>query len=121
MAAMPQTTSVHAIELVNSIISRAIQDGASDIHFEPQANELLVRARIDGVMRRMTEVPASMQAGVTGRLKVLGELDIADKRAAQDGRVSIRYGGEPMDLRWPSCRPRTASRSSSESSPATPA
>ena len=90
---------MHAIELVNSIISRAIQDGASDIHFEPQANELLVRARIDGVMRRMTEVPASMQAGVTGRLKVLGELDIADKRAAQDGRVSIRYGGEPMDLR----------------------
>ena len=95
----PAATSVHAIELVNSIISRAIQDGASDIHFEPQANELLVRARIDGVMRRMTEVPASMQAGVTGRLKVLGELDIADKRAAQDGRVSIRYGGEPMDLR----------------------
>ena len=92
-------TSLHAIELVNSIISRAIQDGASDIHFEPQANELVVRARVDGVMRRMTEVPASMQAAVTGRLKVLGELDIADKRAAQDGRVSIRYGGEPMDLR----------------------
>ena len=92
-------TSMHAIELVNSIIGRAIQDGASDIHFEPQANDLLVRARIDGVMRRMTEVPASMQAAVTGRLKVLGELDIADKRAAQDGRVSIRYGGEPMDLR----------------------
>ncbi len=95
----PAAASVHAIELVNSIISRAIQDGASDIHFEPQANEMLVRARIDGVMRRMTEVPSSMQAGVTGRLKVLGELDIADKRVAQDGRVSIRYGGEPMDLR----------------------
>jgi len=95
----PAATSVHAIELVNSIISRAIQDGASDIHFEPQANELVVRARVDGVMRRVTEVPASMQAGVTGRLKVLGELDIADKRAAQDGRVSIQYAGEPMDLR----------------------
>jgi type IV pilus assembly protein PilB len=92
-------TSMHAIELVNSIISRAIQDGASDIHFEPQANELVVRARIDGVMRRMNDVPASMQAGVTGRLKVLGELDIADRRAPQDGRVSIRYEGEPMDLR----------------------
>jgi type IV pilus assembly protein PilB len=95
----PAATSVHAIELVNSIISRAIQDGASDIHFEPQANDLIVRARVDGVMRRMTEVPPSMQAGVTGRLKVLGELDIADKRAPQDGRVSIRYEGEPMDLR----------------------
>jgi type IV pilus assembly protein PilB len=92
-------TNVQAIELVNSIIARAIQDGASDIHFEPQANELLVRARVDGVMRRLTEVPASMQAAVIGRLKVLGELDIADKRAAQDGRASIRYGGEPMDLR----------------------
>ncbi len=95
----PAATSAPAIELVNSIISRAIQDGASDIHFEPQANELLVRARVDGVMRRMTEVPASMQAAVTGRLKILGELDIAEKRAPQDGRVSIRYGGEPMDLR----------------------
>jgi type IV pilus assembly protein PilB len=92
-------TSAPAIELVNSIISRAIQEGASDIHFEPQANELVVRARADGVMRRMTEVPTSMQAAVTGRLKILGELDIAEKRAPQDGRVSIRYGGEPMDLR----------------------
>jgi type IV pilus assembly protein PilB len=95
----PAATSVHAIELVNSIISRAIQDGASDIHFEPQANELVVRARVDGVMRRLTTVPAEMQAGVTGRLKVLGELDIADKRAAQDGRVSMSYEGESMDLR----------------------
>jgi type IV pilus assembly protein PilB len=92
-------TSVPAIELVNSILSRAIQDGASDIHFEPQADQLVVRTRIDGVMRRVTEVPASMQAAVTGRLKILGDLDIAEKRAPQDGRVSIHYGGEPMDLR----------------------
>ncbi|HEX6491783.1 MAG TPA: GspE/PulE family protein [Gaiellaceae bacterium] len=92
-------TSTPAINLVNSIISRSIDDGASDIHFEPQARGLLVRARIDGVMRKVTEIPPSLQAAAMSRLKIMGELDIAEKRAPQDGRVSIRFGGKPMDLR----------------------
>ena len=92
-------TNAPAIELVNSIISRAIDDGASDIHFAPQARGMLVRARIDGVMRKLAEIPASMQAAAMSRLKIMGELDIAEKRAPQDGRVSIRFGGNPMDLR----------------------
>ena len=91
--------STPAIKLVNSLVSRAIQDGASDLHFEPQAKELVVRARVDGVMRLLTSVPKGMQAAITSRLKVMGELDIAERRAPQDGRVSIRFGGEPMDLR----------------------
>ena len=93
------TPSAPAIKLVNSLISRAIQDGASDLHFEPQAKNLVVRARVDGVMRKLTAIPKAMQAAVTSRLKIMGELDIAERRAPQDGRVSVRFGGEPMDLR----------------------
>jgi len=92
-------TSAPAIKLVNSLIARAIDEGASDLHFEPQAKQLVVRARIDGVMRRVTTIAKSMQPAVTSRLKIMGELDIAERRAPQDGRVSIRLGGQPMDLR----------------------
>jgi type IV pilus assembly protein PilB len=92
-------TSAPAIRLVNQMIARAIEEGASDVHFEPQAKHLLVRARVDGVMRKLGVVPKPMQLAVTSRLKIMGELDIADKRSPQDGRVSIRLGGQPMDLR----------------------
>jgi type IV pilus assembly protein PilB len=92
-------TSAPAIKLVNSVLSRAIEDDASDIHFEPEARELVVRARIDGVTRRLTTIPKAMQAAVVSRLKIMGELDIAERRLPQDGRVSIRFAGHPMDLR----------------------
>jgi type IV pilus assembly protein PilB len=91
--------STPAIALVNSILSRAIDDGASDIHFEPQAQGMLVRSRVDGVMRKLTEVPPNLQPATLSRLKIMGDLDIAEKRAPQDGRVSIGFGGKPMDLR----------------------
>jgi type IV pilus assembly protein PilB len=92
-------TSAPAIKLVNSVLSRAIEDDASDIHFEPEARELVVRARIDGVTRRLTTIPKTMQPAVISRLKIMGELDIAERRLPQDGRVSIRFAGHPMDLR----------------------
>ncbi|MDQ2982853.1 MAG: GspE/PulE family protein [Actinomycetota bacterium] len=92
-------TNAPAIQLVNSVISNAIETGASDIHFEPQADGLVVRARIDGVMRQLTEIPKTMQPAVTSRLKIMAELDIAERRAPQDGRVAIRVGGQPTDLR----------------------
>jgi type IV pilus assembly protein PilB len=92
-------TNAPAIKLANQIIAKAIEDGASDIHFEPQAHAMIVRARIDGVMRRVAEVPKALQPAITSRLKIMGELDIADRRIPQDGRISIRYGGAPMDLR----------------------
>jgi len=91
--------SAPAIKLVNSLIAQAIDDQASDLHFEPQANQLVVRARIDGVMRHVTTIAKSLQPMVMSRLKIMAELDIAEKRAPQDGRVSIRYGGNPMDMR----------------------
>ena len=88
-----------AIKLANQIIANAIAEGASDIHFTPQPDVMVVRARIDGVMRKVAEVPTQLVPAVTSRLKIMGELDIADRRVAQDGRVSIRYDGHPVDLR----------------------
>ncbi len=92
-------TSAPAIELVNKLVSQAIDDGASDLHIEPQAHEVVVRARIDGVTRRVTTIPPNLQQAVTARLKIMGELDIAERRAPQDGRVSIRHRGRPVDIR----------------------
>lgn len=92
-------TTAPAIKLVNSLLARAIEDGASDVHFEPQAGGLIVRARIDGVTRRVADVPKTLQPAVVSRLKIMGELDITDRRTPQDGRVSIRFGGMPMDIR----------------------
>jgi type IV pilus assembly protein PilB len=88
-----------ASDLVNSLLSRAIAEGASDIHFDPQERELIVRARIDGVLRRMAEIPKTLEASVTGRLKIMGLLDIAEKRMPQDGSFAIRYGEHPVDVR----------------------
>jgi type IV pilus assembly protein PilB len=88
-----------AVKLVHTTLAQAIEDGASDIHFEPQEEEMLVRARIDGVTRPVATIPKPMQPGVIGRLKIMGKLDIAERRAPQDGRVSIRFAGQPLDLR----------------------
>ena len=92
-------TTAPAIRLVNQVLAAAIEEGASDIHFEPQERELVVRARVDGVTRRVTAIPKGMQAAVISRLKIMGELDIAERRAPQDGRITIRYGNQSMDLR----------------------
>ncbi|HVC88439.1 MAG TPA: GspE/PulE family protein [Gaiellaceae bacterium] len=88
-----------AIRLVNQLLSQAIELGASDVHFEPQERELVVRARVDGVTRRIADMPKHVQAAVTSRLKVMGGLDIAERRAPQDGRITISYGGQSMDMR----------------------
>jgi type IV pilus assembly protein PilB len=92
-------SSVPTINLVNRILSTAVEEGASDIHLEPQRDRMLVRARIDGMMRELASVPKHMQAAVTSRLKIMGGLDISDRRAPQDGRVSVHFGGDPIDLR----------------------
>ena len=92
-------TSAPAIKLVNQLIAQAIDARASDLHFEPGAKQLVVRARIDGVMRQTSTIAKGLQPAVISRLKIMGELDIAERRAPQDGRVSIRLGGQPMDLR----------------------
>ena len=104
-----------AVKLVHATLAQCIEDGASDIHFEPQEDEMIVRARIDGVTRPVATIPKAMQLGVISRLKIMGNLDIAERRAPQDGRVSIKFGGHPLDLRVAIMPPPTASRSCSGS------
>ncbi|MCB0883114.1 MAG: type II/IV secretion system protein, partial [Thermoleophilia bacterium] len=87
------------VRLVNSIIARGVHDGASDIHFEPQAREVLVRFRIDGVLRSITQVPLRFANGVSSRIKIMSDLDISERRVPQDGRVGLTVGGRHLDLR----------------------
>jgi type IV pilus assembly protein PilB len=87
------------VRLVNSLISRAVEEGASDIHFEPQAREMVVRFRVDGVLRTVAKVPLSMSRGVASRVKVMAEMDIAERRIPQDGRVGLSVSGRSFDLR----------------------
>src|SRR5438067_1345117 len=94
-------SDVPLVRLVNSIIFQAAEDGASDIHFEPQEDALLVRLRIDGVLHEVQRIPKRMLNGVTTRLKVLAKLDIAERRKPQDGRMSLNAAaaGRMLDIR----------------------
>ena len=87
------------VKLVNSVIAQSVDDAASDIHFEPQAKELMVRFRLDGVLHEVMSVPRRMQNGVISRLKVMADLDIAERRVPQDGRIGLVVGGKPIDMR----------------------
>jgi len=89
------------VRLVNSLIFQAAEDGASDMHFEPNKDGIAVRFRIDGVLHEIQRIPKRMAAGVTTRLKVLAKLDIAERRKPQDGRISLnaRTAGRTLDIR----------------------
>jgi type IV pilus assembly protein PilB len=89
------------VRLVNSVIFQAAEDGASDIHWEPQEDSLVVRLRIDGVLHEVQRIPKRLAAGVTTRLKVLAKLDIAERRKPQDGRIALnaQAAGRMMDIR----------------------
>lgn len=87
------------VRLVNSILERAIADNASDIHMEPREREMMVRMRIDGVMREVLTVPKNAQNSVISRVKVMSNLNIAEHRIPQDGRFNVRMRGKDIDLR----------------------
>ena len=89
------------VRLVNSVIFQAAEDGASDIHIEPQEESLVIRYRIDGVLQEQQRLPRRMAAGVITRLKVLSKLDIAERRKPQDGRISLsaQSVGRKLDIR----------------------
>jgi len=87
------------IRLVNSIIERAVVERASDIHFEPNDGEMRVRMRIDGVLRNILSVPKDLQSAVISRMKVMGSMDISERKIPQDGRANIRIKQEVIDLR----------------------
>lgn len=87
------------VRLVNLFIHQAIRDRASDIHIEPRQNSLRIRYRIDGVLHTMQEEPTKSQAGILSRLKIMADLDIAERRKPQDGRMSISYQRKKIDIR----------------------
>jgi type IV pilus assembly protein PilB len=90
---------VPIVRFVNLLVSQAIQDHASDIHIEPGEHEVRVRYRIDGVLHEMAPAPKNIQNGVISRLKIMSDIDIAERRKPQDGRMSVRHGGRQIDLR----------------------
>jgi type IV pilus assembly protein PilB len=87
------------IKLVNSIIAQAVDERASDIHFEPAGREMRVRFRVDGVLSEITTIPRRMVPGVISRVKIMGDLDIAERRLPQDGRVGLTVEDHSVDIR----------------------
>jgi type IV pilus assembly protein PilB len=87
------------VKFVNLLITQAVNDRASDIHVEPTEHDLRIRFRIDGVLHEVMRSPRSIQAGVISRLKVMAEINIAERRIPQDGRISLKVGGRSVDLR----------------------
>jgi general secretion pathway protein E len=87
------------IRLINALLSEAVKENASDIHIEPFENRLVVRFRVDGVLREVLSPKKTVAAAVVSRIKVMAKLDIAEKRLPQDGRISLRIAGRPVDVR----------------------
>ena len=87
------------VKFVNLLITQGIQDGASDIHIEPAEEDMRVRFRIDGVLHEVMRSPKSIQSGVISRLKIMSDINIAERRIPQDGRLSVNAYGRKVDLR----------------------
>ena len=87
------------IRLINALLTQAVKDNASDIHIEPFENRLVVRFRIDGVLKEMLQSRRAVAPLVVSRIKVMSKLDIAEKRVPQDGRISLRIAGRAVDVR----------------------
>lgn len=87
------------IRLIDNLIFRAVQDGATDIHVEPEEKLVRNRFRVDGILRHGPHLPKELQGAVTARIKVMANLDIAENRLPQDGRISFNSGGRDVDLR----------------------
>ncbi len=94
-----QSGQAPVIKTVNLVLQEAIKQRASDIHFEPRANHLEVRYRIDGGLQHMRNLPKQIQAAVISRLKIMADLDIAEKRRPQDGRIAVKIQSRNIDLR----------------------
>jgi general secretion pathway protein E len=87
------------IKLVNTLLSRAVKEKASDIHIEPYERDMVVRFRVDGILYDIYKPPKKLQNAITSRIKVMGNLNIAEKRLPQDGRIPLRIGGKDIDVR----------------------
>ncbi len=87
------------IKFVNMMIAQAVREGSSDIHLEPDSDVLRIRYRVDGLLREVLTSPRHLQAGVTSRIKIMANIDIAEKRIPQDGAIQIKVGKKDMDIR----------------------
>jgi type IV pilus assembly protein PilB len=87
------------VQVVDSIITQALRDRASDVHIEPSDNVIYVRYRIDGVLKDVLELPASMGTGLLSRIKIMADINIVEKRRSQDGQFSVEFDGIPADVR----------------------
>jgi type IV pilus assembly protein PilB len=98
-AALGQVNDAPIVKLVNSLIADAVRKGASDIHIEPYEKVMRVRFRIDGALQEMMAPPYKYKAAITSRLKIMADLDIAERRVPQDGRIKIKVLNRTIDLR----------------------
>ena len=87
------------IRLINALFTQALRDGASDIHIEPFETRSVVRLRIDGTLRDLIEPARALHGAIVSRIKIMAQLDIAEKRLPQDGRITLRVAGKPVDVR----------------------
>ncbi|TSA17192.1 MAG: type II secretion system protein GspE, partial [Betaproteobacteria bacterium] len=87
------------IRLINALFTQALRDGASDIHIEPFESRSVVRLRIDGTLRDLIEPARALHGAIVSRVKIMAQLDIAEKRLPQDGRITLRVAGKPIDVR----------------------
>jgi len=96
---LDSTDDAPVIRLINAMLSEAVRKQASDIHIEPFEKRLAVRYRVDGVMQKLIDPPRAIAAQMISRIKVMADIDIAEKRKPQDGRISRRIAGRPVDFR----------------------
>lgn len=96
---LTDAASAPTVRLVNSIIERAVTEGASDIHLEPGTGEMSIRMRIDGRLHKILEIPRDLQDSVISRMKIMGNMDIAERRIPQDGRAQMKLKSRDVDLR----------------------
>jgi type IV pilus assembly protein PilB len=87
------------VQIVNLLVAQALRDRASDLHLEPHATGLRIRARVDGILREVAELPAELAPGLVSRIKILADLNIVEKQRAQDGQISLDIEGRTVDIR----------------------
>ena len=94
-----QVEAAPVVKFINSLLADAVNHGASDIHIEPYEDELRIRYRVDGVLRETVSPPLKMKAALISRIKILADLDIAERRVPQDGRIKLKMGERVIDFR----------------------
>jgi type IV pilus assembly protein PilB len=98
-APVASTSDAPLVRYVNLLLSQAISDSASDVHVEPSEDNIRIRLRIDGVLKEMAPAPKEVQSALVSRLKIMADMDIAERRIPQDGRLTVAWQGKKIDLR----------------------